>query len=101
MSKQSVNINSTEFQPKNEYILVKPEIEPAEKKSEGGIIMMNTKTSVLERPSSGVVVAHGESVEDLSVGDFLLWPMTDGIDIEFADGDFMLLRYESIIGSKK
>ena len=49
----------------------------------------------------GTVVAVGDDVQDISVGDVVFWPITDGLDFEFNDGIFILLRYESIIGSKK
>ena len=101
MATQTVNIKSTEFQPTNDFILIRPEQEPPEKVSDGGIIMLNNKTSVVERPSSGVVIATGEEAKNVEIGAFLMFPMTDGLDIEFTDGEFMLLRYESIIGFKK
>jgi co-chaperonin GroES (HSP10) len=100
---QLVQILSTEFQPKNEYILVKPqELDKGEKKTESGLIIaIQQNTSALDRPTSGVVVSVGSDIEDIKEGDFILWPDTDGLDLEFIDGPFMLLRYKSVIGSKK
>ncbi len=100
---QQVNLESTEFQPKNEYLLVRPqELEKGEKKTESGLIIaIAQNTSSLIRPTSGYVVAVGKDIEDITEGDFVLWPGTDGLDIEFTDGVFVLLRYKSVIGSKK
>lgn len=104
MSKaQKVNILSTEFHPKNEYLLVKPEaIESGEKVTESGIVFaIKQKPSSLERPTSGTVISVGKDIDDIKEADFVLWPGTDGLDIEFNDGEFILLRYKSVIGSKK
>lgn len=99
MAKQEVQIKSSAFRPKNEYILVKPELPPAEKKTESGIILPDLNRSVLDRPISGTAVSVGSDIEDITEGDFVLWPGTDGLDIEFTDGEFILLRYKSIIGT--
>lgn len=100
---QAVNLESTEFQPKNEYILVKPqELDKGEKKTESGLIIAIAQNqSALDRPTSGTVVSVGKDIEDIKEGDFILWPNTDGLDLEFNDGKFMLLRYKSVIGSRK
>lgn len=97
--KQEVPIKSTEFQPKKDMLLVKAEAFEKEKKTEGGLIISISRSS-LERPTVGTIVEVGAEV-DLEVGAVVLWPQTDGLDIEFTDGDFVLLRYDSIIGSKK
>lgn len=101
---QQVNLLSKEFQPKNEYILVKPEElkQQTEKTLESGLILaIQPKSTLLTRPTSGPVVAVGSDIEDIKEGDFILWPGTDGLDLEFIDGIFTLLRYKSVIGCKK
>ena len=100
---QQINLDSTEFQPRNEYVLVKPvELETGEKKTESGLIISITQNqSALDRPSTGEVVSVGGDIEDIKEGNFVLWPETDGIDLEFNDGTFMLLRQASVIGFKK
>jgi co-chaperonin GroES (HSP10) len=101
---QQVNLLSSEFQPKNEYILVKPEEikQQTEKTLASGLILaIQPKSTLLTRPTSGPVVAVGSDIEDIKEGDFILWPGTDGLDLEFIDGIFTLLRYKSVIGSKK
>jgi co-chaperonin GroES (HSP10) len=100
MSIQVVDMASTEFQPKNDFLLVKPDKMVTEKVSEGGIIMVKEQTSVTDRPTLGKVVALGQDIDDIKVNDMVLWPNTDGINFEFNDGEFLLLRYKSIIGMK-
>lgn len=99
-NKQRVGILSTEFLPKNEYVLVKPVSLEKEQLTAGGIVIAINQSS-LSRPTIGVVVEVGKDIEDIAKGDTILWPETDGLDFEFIDGEFMLLRYKSIIGSKK
>lgn len=100
MSKQKVPLKSSEFQPKSEYALVKP-AEQKEETTSGGIVLPTLNKSALDRPSSGEVISVGSDITDIAPSDFILWPDTDGLDLQFQDGDFVLLRYKSIIGSKK
>lgn len=101
MTKQRVQIKSTEFVPKNEYILVKPSVLETEKVLESGIVLSLKPQSSMTRPSDGTVVSVGKDILDIKEADFIMWPETDGLDLEFIDGDFVLLRYKSIIGSKR
>ncbi len=102
MTKQIIELDSSEFKPSKDLMLVRPEKVVSEKISAGGIIMPTAKNSIMdERPTSGIVVAIGESIEVAKEGDFVIWPAQDGIDLEFNDGDFLLLREKSIIGFKK
>lgn len=99
---QQVYIDSSEFKPKKDNILVKPIELKHEKVTESGLVVqVNANRSVTDRPTMGTVVAVGDDVQDISVGDVVFWPITDGLNFEFNDGIFILLRYESIIGSKK
>lgn len=101
MTVQRVNLDSNQFQPKQEYVLVKPEALIKEKETESGIVIQLQKQHSVERPTYGEVVAVGNSIDDITEGMFIMWPETDGLDIEFNDGEFLLLRYKSIIGMKK
>jgi len=101
MSKQVINLYSNEFLPKQEFILVKPEELQTERTTDGGIIIsMKTGSEVNDRPSSGKVISVGENVEEIDIDEFVIWPGTDGLDLSFIDGDFLLLRSKSIIGIK-
>jgi co-chaperonin GroES (HSP10) len=101
-SVQKVSMLSSEFQPKKEYILVKPDELEKEEVSESGLVLtLSSHVSSLDRPSIGNVISVGQDISDILEGDTVLWPMSDGLDFEFKDGKFLLLRYASIIGSKK
>lgn len=99
--KQEIYMKSTEFKPKDNKVLVKPEELKSEQITESGIVLKMNNRSVVERPSSGRVIDIGNGVTDVDVGSIVIWPAQDGIDLKFDDGDFLLLRHESIIGSKK
>lgn len=101
MANQRVYVKSEEFIPKDELILVKPEQFKAEETTESGLVISIRKESVIERPSFGKVISKGVKVEGTEVGDVVFWPSTDGIDLEFDDGLFLLLRDKSILGKKK
>lgn len=100
MNTQKVQMLSTDFCPKNEFILVKPAEFERETETPAGIIVPLNQTST-DRPTSGVVVSVGSDIKDIKEGIFVLWPNTDGLDIEMLDGIFILLQYKSIIGSRK
>lgn len=98
---QRIYFKSTEFTPRNDLILVEPIELKKEEVTDSGIIIQNELSST-DRPTSGKVVAVGAEVAEVSSikpGDTVLWPNTDGLDIEFDDGVRMLLRYETIIGN--
>lgn len=101
MNKQVIPINSTEFSAKNEYVLVKPTELETEKVTDGGIILQINRNPGANRPTLGTIVSYGGDMQDIKAGDTVIWPETDGIDMEFDDGHFVLLRYKSIIGLKK
>jgi len=107
MTKQVLDMNSTEFKPRNKFYLVEPKALRSEKVLESGLIIPLTghETSVVEtRPTSGVVVAScmpdNEEI-DVDIDDMVIWPATDGIDLVFNDGNFLLIRDTSIIGKQK
>ena len=97
---QIVSIVSSEFQPMNDFILIQPAEHPHETVTPAGIIFKINQSS-LDRPTSGNVVAVGKDIIEVPIGAFVLWPNTDGLDIEFNDGVYILLQSKSIIGYKK
>lgn len=101
---QEIKINSSEFKPLNDYLLVKVELFEEYEKSNGGILIYNEK-SCLQRPGSGIAVSCGENCKEIKNGDYVVFPSTDGIDVKFNDSDdenkFLLLRYASVIGKKQ
>lgn len=105
---QEIKLNSTEFQPRAEYMLVKPELSDGEIKTASGIILGTVKKSPTNRPMSGVVLAVGSAITDIKEGDYVIYPNTDGLDLKFLDSDpaveeaqFVLLRDKSVLGKKK
>lgn len=101
---QQIEMNSFEFQPMADFLLVKPDKVVTDEVSGAGIIIQH-KPSVINRPCSGVVLAVGTECKDLEVADYVVFPDTDGIEVKFKDSDpndekggFLLLRYKSIIG---
>lgn len=100
MTTQIIDMDSKDFQPRGENILVKGE-KVLEEKKIGSLIIPIKKESVMdERPTSGIIVSKGGESE-FEINDFVFWPVQDGIDFEFNDGVFLLLRDKSIIGKKK
>ncbi len=101
MEKQQIDMVSSEFIPNSLYILVKP-ASAVEKTTAGGIIVpLTKKRNTFDRATSGVAIAVGEEVENIKTGNYVIWPSTDGLDLEFDDGEFILVRQASIIGFKK
>lgn len=101
---QEIKINSNEFKPLNDYLLVKVDNFDEFEKSNGGILIYNQK-SCLQRPGSGIAISCGGNCKEIEDGDYVVFPSTDGIDIKFNDSDddnkFLLLRYASVIGKKQ
>lgn len=98
---QALSMKSSEFQPRTEYVLIKPIPLESEKVTDGGIVIPAKNDSVNDRPTSGEVLSVGCDILDIQDGDVVIWPGTDGLDLEFTDGVFILLRYKSIIGTQK
>lgn len=97
---QKINLNSAEFTPRCNSILVKYKQPEKEVKSDSGIILEMHRSS-LERETQGEVIAVGVEVDWINPGDFVVWPMTDGINLDMLDGEFLLLRETSILGKQK
>jgi co-chaperonin GroES (HSP10) len=99
---QRVYINSEDFQPRADFLLVKTQEFLEEETTASGIVLHQAKDlSGMERPTAGIAVCVGNEVDAITEGDFVMWPNTDGLNIEFDDGQFLLLREKSIIGTKK
>lgn len=102
---QRIYVNSSEFKPSEGYMLVKPIEFKKEETSASGIVISIRKESVAERPSYGTVVEISDSSAkehlEININSIVFWPSTDGIDLEFDDGVFLLLRDKSVIGFKK
>ena len=96
---QTISIKSTEFLPLPEYLLVEPETLEKEEKTQSGIVI-GIQRSVVDRPSCGKIIKAGTNDLGLEENDYIVWPSTDGIDAEFTDGKFLLLKVKSVIGKQ-
>ena len=92
-------MKSAEYCALDKYVLVKADEQSTEETSTSGIVI-STRRSVLDRPCCGKVVAVAKNDKSIIKGDLVVWPNTDGIDTEFLDGDFIILKLDSIIGKK-
>lgn len=97
--KQIINIESKDFTPLKGYVLIKPEIPKREEKTDSGIITTISKTLVESRPCTGIVIKSNN--KKILENDYVIFPSTDGLDCQFLDGEFELLRVQSIIGYKR
>lgn len=97
---QRLYIDSTEFQPTKGLVLIKTIQLKKEETSSSGIILSIRKESVIERPTAGEVIAIGTDCKTAQPGLVVFWDMTSGLDLEFNDGEFILIRDETIVGTK-
>lgn len=97
---QRLYIESKEFQPTKGLALIKPIQLKKEETSTSGIVISIRKESVIERPTAGEVISVGEECVNAKVGEILFWDMNSGLDLEFEDGEFILIRDVTIVGTK-
>lgn len=93
--KHIIDTTSEDFIPAKGNLLVKPHEQQTEVTTASGIVT-EIKRSMLDRPCYGKVVKSGSA--DYGVGLNVVYPNTDGIDCQLNDGDFMILKAESVIG---
>lgn len=98
---QRLYINSDEFVPTKGLALIKAIQLKKEETSTSGIILSIRKESVVERPTAGEVISIGAECKNAEIGKIVFWDMISGLDIEFDDGEFILIRDETIVGTKK
>lgn len=97
---KDLTITSAEFIPTQNFILVEQDIlDRGEVQTETGLVLATSQNqSVVDKSTSGTVLAVGPKVEGIEVGCRVYWPRTDGLDLEFSDGEFMLFKDTSIVG---
>ena len=98
---QRLYVNSSEFVPTKGLALIKAVQLKKEETSSSGIIISIRKESVIERPTAGEVISVGEECKNAEVGKIVFWDMISGLDLEFDDGEFILIRDETVVGTKK
>lgn len=100
MSTQRLYLQSKEFVPTEGLVLIKPIQLKKEETSASGLVISIRKESVIERPTAGEVINIGEDCKNAKIGNIVFWDMQSGLDLEFDDGQFLLVRDKSIIGNK-
>ena len=81
------------FKPLGERVLVK-RTEVENKTASGIYIPDNAK----EKPQTAKVVAIGNKVEDVKVGDTIVFEQYRGTEIKLEGKDYLVLNVENIIG---
>jgi co-chaperonin GroES (HSP10) len=98
---QNKTMKSTEFNVLQNFVIVAPVALETGEVIECGIITdTEQNNSIINRPTTGTVVSIGPDVESVKVNSTILWVEQDGIDMEFEDGEFLILRETSILGYK-
>jgi co-chaperonin GroES (HSP10) len=97
---QIKHIDVKNFEITQNFILVKPhELEVGEEIDESGLILRTDKnTSIIDRPTSGNVIKVGPDVDNIKTGTEVVWVETDGLEAEFSDGIYLILKDTSIVG---
>ncbi len=81
------------FKPLGERVLVKRT--EVEEKTASGIILVD---SAKEKPNTATVVAVGTKVEDINVGDTVVFEQYRGTEFELEGEEYLVLNLENIIG---
>ena len=81
------------FKPLGERVLAKRT--EVEEKTASGIILVD---SAKEKPNTATVVAIGTKIEDIKVGDTIVFEQYRGTEFELEGEDYLILNLENIIG---
>ncbi|AXK49254.1 co-chaperone GroES [Aliarcobacter trophiarum LMG 25534] len=81
------------FKPLGERVLVE-RVEAENKTASGIIIPDNAK----EKPANAKVIAIGTKVEDIKVGDTIIFEQYRGTEIKIDGNDYLVLNVENILG---
>lgn len=83
------------FFPRQDRALVR--VDDVVKKTPGGLIIPDfdgegKKTSMAEKPNRGVVIALGPKIEDLEIGDHVLYGVHSGFEVSHKGISYRLIR---------
>ncbi len=81
------------FRPLADRVYAK--VASGEEKTESGLFIPDTAK---EKPQKAVVQAIGKEVEDVKVGDTVLFAKYSGNEIKIDDDDFIILKIDDILG---
>ena len=83
--------------PVGKRILVKQEV--AEEKTKSGLIIPDAGKK--DRPERGVVVAIGEPLAGVAVGDIVYFGGYDNQEVELDDTTYLIIKHDNISGVMK
>ena len=78
-------------------LLVQPEVDSAERQSSGGLVIPATAKGP-KRLAWAVVVAKGEHVRQVAVGDRVLFDPEERAEVDVGGTDYVLLRERDVHG---
>ena len=81
------------FRPLADRVYAK--VVSGEEKTESGLFIPDTAK---EKPQKAVVKAIGKEVEDVKVGDTVLFAKYSGNEIKIDDDDFIILKIDDVLG---
>jgi len=81
------------FKPLGERVLV--ERTEVENKTASGIIIPD---NAKEKPQTAKVVAVGDKVEDVRVGDTIMFEQYRGTELKLEEQEYLILNIENVIG---
>lgn len=81
------------FKPLGERVLV--ERAEVENKTESGIFIPD---NAKEKPQTAKVIAVGTKVEDVKVGDIIVFEQFRGTEIKLEGKEYLILNIENVIG---
>ncbi len=99
---QDLTLTSEQVTPAKGLVIVKPtELPKGEEATDTGIVLnLEQNQSIVDRPTSGTVVSVSVDTYLYKPGMTVLWLDTEGQDLQLKNGNFLVLREESIIGFK-
>ena len=98
---QNKSMTSKEFKVLQNFVVAKPvPLETGEVLEGGVIIDTEQNNSIINRPTTGTVITVGPEVKSVSIGDTVIWVEQDGMEMQFSDGEFLILKETSILGYK-
>jgi co-chaperonin GroES (HSP10) len=95
MINKFTNENIKDFKPSGDAVLIKCKIK--EDKTASGIILIE-KESVIVRPDRGEVIAVGNSVKEVKVGDFAYFSNQSGYDLFEDEFLYIMIQDAKIFG---
>lgn len=95
------NCCSEEFHLTKGLCLIKPDETSDTLELQNGIIYeVDREKSIIYRPCSGTLIKGSDSISNNGCYR-VFFPSTNGLDVKFSDGDFIILQEKDIVGFQK